>query len=176
MSEPAVRKRPGPKPGTRPSGRQKGTRNKKTIAALEKEQTRAQILAELREEAKAEGRDALRRAKDVMEEFLPVVRGITAYFQPTFPGMPVQNPTGNKKEFLMWFGEVLLPLAKALAPYQSPTFRAIDMRATMPRANEVDPMDIMRALLDEIDEESRAERAQAKQLGLPAPEDEKRRA
>lgn len=153
----------GSKPGERRGGRQKGTRNRKTLEALEREQTRAQVIAELRAEDKAVERESLTRSKDSMEKLLPVVFGYTAYFQPTFPGMAAQNPTGNEGQFLLYF-RLFLDLARTLAPYQSPTFRAIDMRATMPTTAQANPLDVMRAMLDEIDDESRAHRAELKQI------------
>lgn len=114
----------GSAPGEYRGGRSKGRLNKKTIATLEREDIKRQVLDEIRKANAAESEAAKHRAKDVMEEFLPIVRGIAAYYHPTFEGMPQQNLHGNEAKFMEWF-PVLLDLAKALAPFQSPTFKAI---------------------------------------------------
>ncbi len=100
--------------GQRFGGRAKGIPNKATIE-------KALIAEREIEKAKNSGR---KLAKEIMQEFLPVLAGICAYYQPTFPGMTQQNLHGNATEFERWYKHVL-ETAKALAPFESPTFRAI---------------------------------------------------
>lgn len=76
--------------------------------------------------AKASGR---KLAKEYLQEFLPVLAGMTAYYQPTFPGMAQQNSNGNEAKFEKWYG-YLLDTATKLAPYESPTFRAVQVSMT----------------------------------------------
>ncbi len=124
----------GAAPGERRGGRAKGTRNKATVERLKREEIREQIEREIAATTKASTEQSQRRAKDRMEEFLPLLAGYAAYFQPTYPGMPQQNPNGNETAFKSWFG-MFLDVAKALAPYQSPTFKATAVTVSMPNAD-----------------------------------------
>jgi hypothetical protein len=113
--------------GNRGQGRKRGTRNKATI---ERERIAAEIAARTVMDARTAGR---KLAKEVMQDFLPIMAGMAAYYQPTFPGMSAHNPNSNDKEFQRWF-ELMLDLADKLAPYESPTFKAIavNLAPTMP--------------------------------------------
>ena len=149
--------------GQRFGGRQKGSLNKST---LEKQRKAAEAVAAELIQAKAEGR---KLAKEHMQDLLPVLVRMVAYYQPTVPGMP-KNPHGNAEQFERWLWH-FLALCRSLAPYESATFRAVDLRATLPANQGADPMDVMRSLLDDIDDGTRRERAARcqKQLGLPPP-------
>lgn len=110
------------------AGRKPGGRNKKTLVRLERDHIIEQIRAEVIAANAADTESKRKRAKDVMEEFLPIVRGIAAYYQPTYEGM-LQNPNGlardvNEANFLKWL-EPLLDLCGTLAKFQSPTFKAV---------------------------------------------------
>lgn len=105
---------PGPPKGSRFGGRGKGTPNKATI---EKNLRIAQQLAV------QAGQKAKPLAKDVLEDFMHLTAGMAAFYQPTAPGQPV-NANQNEEKF--WQAALACKeFAKALAPYQSPTFRAI---------------------------------------------------
>lgn len=106
---------PGSKPGERRGGRQKGGRNKSTIQKA--------LIAE-REIEKAKGSHR-KLAKEYLQDFLPVLAGMAAYYQPLPAGMtapPGREP--NEDKFQKWFG-LVLDTASKLAPYESPTFRAV---------------------------------------------------
>lgn len=104
----------GASKGERRGGRAKGTLNRTTIE-------RALLAEKELEAAKASGR---KLAKEWMQEFLPVLAGMTAFYQPTFPGMQQQNPNGSEDKFEKWYG-LFLDTATKLAPFESPTFRAV---------------------------------------------------
>ena len=104
----------GASKGERRGGRAKGTPNKATVE-------RALIAEQEIEKAAASGR---KLAKEWMQEFLPVLAGMTAYYQPTFPGMTQQNANGDPDKFEKWYGH-FLKTATELAPFESPTFRAV---------------------------------------------------
>lgn len=104
----------GAKPGERRGGRAKNTLNKATVE-------RALIAEQEIEKAKASGR---KLAKEYMQDFLPILAGMAAYYQPTFPGMTTQNRNGNAAEFERWLRPTM-EMMKMLASFESPTFRAI---------------------------------------------------
>lgn len=161
----------GSAPGERRGGRAKGTPNKKTVAkrAIEAEVIARTGLPDVRSKPDRP------LAKEQLQEMLPILKSYVAFFQPTYEGMPFQNKTGKEREFLMYF-DLFLSTARALAPYESPTYRALDMRATLPANQGIDPMQVMRAMLDEIDNETRRERAERIKVALPPPTDERKRA
>lgn len=138
-------------------GRPPGSPNKATI---EKQRIAAEIASRTVADAKAQNR---KLAKEHLQEFLPVLAGMAAYHQPTFPGMPQQNPNGSVSEFMRYF-DLFLSTARTLAPYESATFRAVDLRAILPSSQDANPVDVLRAMLEEIDDESRQERAETRQI------------
>ena len=105
----------GSKPGERRGGRLKGTRNRATI-----EKAR---IAELEiDKAKETGR---KLAKEYLQDFLPVLAGMAATYQPLPPGMIAPNGRQpDDAKFEKWLNYVIDVAAK-LAPYESPTFRAV---------------------------------------------------
>jgi hypothetical protein len=96
------------------SGRPRGSLNKETIEKA--------IIAE-RITAAVEMRGE-KLAKEYLNEFLKVFAGMAAHFQPTHPGMPVQNPNANEAKFEKW-ARLTIDTATQLAKYQSPQFRAV---------------------------------------------------
>lgn len=118
----------GAKPGERRGGRAKGVKNKGEIQKA--------ILAERAiANAKASGR---KLAVEHMQDYIGVLAGMAAYYQPTFPGMSQQNPHGDPAEFERWFGP-FLDLAKALANYESPKMRDVMITAVPLREAPVAP-------------------------------------
>ena len=109
----------GAKPGERRGGRVAGTLNKATIQkALIAERTAA--------DARTQGR---KLAKDVLDDLMQIFMGVAAAYQFVPPGAMDKNgnpipPRGNGAEFEKW-ARLTVETAKALANYQSPTFRAI---------------------------------------------------
>jgi hypothetical protein len=73
-------------------------------------------------------------AKEHLSDLLNVFAGMATYYQPTFPGMPTQNPNADEDKFEKW-ARLAIECAAKLAPYQSPTFRAVVV-APAPDANQ----------------------------------------
>jgi hypothetical protein len=116
--------RGGSNPGQRRGGRQKGTRNKATV---EKALIAEQVIAR----AEMTG---VKLAKEHLSDLLNVFAGMATYYQPSFPGMLTQNPNADEDKFEKW-ARLTVQCAKDLAPYQSPTFRAVVV-APAPDANQ----------------------------------------
>ena len=107
----------GSLPGERRGGRQPGTLNKATIerrelAALEAKKTY--------EHAKL----GQKLAKHTLAEMLHTVYTLAEIYKPTDPIARKKNPHGNEKKFEKWL-RFSLDIARALAPFQSPTLKAI---------------------------------------------------
>jgi hypothetical protein len=103
----------GSAPGERRGGRQKGTLNKRTVAKI----------MEASDQASAALRSGKKLAMHVLDDFMQLTAGMAAHYQPAPPGAPA-NPHANEQKF--WHAvEHVRDFAKALAPYQSPTFKAI---------------------------------------------------
>jgi hypothetical protein len=71
-------------------------------------------------ETKASGK---KLAKEVIEGLMNTFVDLAAYYRPTMPGQPEKNRHADKGEFEKHAIHAF-EMAKALAPYQSPTFRA----------------------------------------------------
>ena len=110
----------GSRKGERRGGRQLGTRNK---ASLEKERIAAEIAARTMADARVAGK---KLAKEVLEEFMFLFAGMAAHYQPTPPHLPQQNVNASETKFLQ-YAELAVTAAKSLAPYQSPTFKAVQV-------------------------------------------------
>lgn len=109
----------GSKPGERRGGRKPGTRNRKTLEQLKLQAANASRVVEIA------ARDNRKLAKDVLEEFMLLFAGMAAVSQPLPPGAvatPGRIPHDEKFEK---YATLAVDCAKALAKYQSPTFRAI---------------------------------------------------
>lgn len=107
------------KKGERIGGRQKGTPNKATMERL----LRAERATR---DAKAAGRKI---AKDVLDDFMTLFAGAAAYYQPKAGNEGVADET----KFLS-YATLAIDCAKALAPFQSPTFRSITLQPADPEA------------------------------------------
>ena len=97
-------------------GRVKGQPNKATV-----EKT---IIAErIMSEATMSGK---KLGKEVLDDFMGVFASMAAYYQPR-PGPDGKltgNPVGNEDKFQQ-YARLAMQAAKDLAPFQSPTFRAV---------------------------------------------------
>jgi hypothetical protein len=62
----------------------------------------------------------------VIEDLMNTFVDLAAYYRPTMPGQPEKNRHADKGEFEKHAIHAF-EMAKALAPYQSPTFRAIQI-------------------------------------------------
>lgn len=103
--------------------RPKGTLNKATI---QKRELAANIAAREVADARFEGK---KLAKERLAEMLDMFIGMAAVFQPDNPRQVAvdpskSNPHADEERFLTYIREAK-QVAIALAPYQSPTFRAI---------------------------------------------------
>jgi|SRR5882672_88662 len=99
----------GARPGERRGGRKKGVHNKTSVERA------AEVVAN----AKATNTPL---AKDILERFMLVFAGQAAVHQPRPDGLG--GMLGNSKEFERW-ARLSVDCAGKLAPYQSPTFRAV---------------------------------------------------
>lgn len=97
------------------SGRKKGSLNKATVEQIE-------IAERNLRQAKESGR---KLAKEVLEEFMHVFAGMAAAHQPLPPGAVAQSGYTPDVEKFEAYSARAIECAKALAPYQSPTFRAV---------------------------------------------------
>lgn len=121
-----ARRKGSPRPGNGGrrvgSGAPKGPRK----ATLKRIEDAATIAATEMAQAEVNGK---KLAKDVLEDFMLLFAGMAAFYQPTAPNAPQQNVNGSETKFLQ-YGELAITAAKALAPYQSPTFRAVAVSLT----------------------------------------------
>jgi len=118
-------------------GRPKGSRNKKTAERLIKEEIDRQIEEEVGRRLKDadKGRQAVEAAKgssrkwakEVLYEFMMVLRGMAGEVQPRAADQP-PNPLADTEKFLR-LAEMAVNTAAKLAPYESPTYRAIEVIA-----------------------------------------------
>lgn len=110
--------RRGSAKGERRGGRQVGTPNKATIQ-------RNLIAARQAAEALKPG-SGKKLAKEVLEEFMLTFAGMAATYQPMPPGR-TDVPDGRAPDPVLFraYAELAVLAAAKLAPFQSPTFRAI---------------------------------------------------
>lgn len=109
--------------GRKTGGRKKGTPNK---ATLEKERVAAEIAARTMADATTSGK---KLAKEVLEDFMELFAGMAAHYQPAPPGKEHLKPSGNEAQFLK-YADLTVAAAAKLAPYQSPTFKAVAVSMT----------------------------------------------
>ncbi len=102
------RRNTGSKPG--PRGPHKATIEKALIAE--------QIIA--RAEMRGE-----KLAKEVLNDFMKLFAGMAAVFQPVAPNQPIPVGRDPNDEKFDKYARLAVDTAAKLAPYQSPTFRAI---------------------------------------------------
>jgi hypothetical protein len=100
--------------GKRPNaGRRPGIPNKATI---ERALNAEQVMARATMEAKPLG-------KETLDAFMTEFAALANHHRPALPGHPV-NPTEDEERYLK-FARLAVDAATRLAPYQSPTFRAV---------------------------------------------------
>jgi hypothetical protein len=102
----------GSKPGERRGGRRKGSRNKATIE-------RELLAHRMLQHAPAGATQNARLGKETLEKFMTLFDDLAEHYRP-FP----ENPRADEGKFTK-FATAACECAKALAPYQSPTYRAI---------------------------------------------------
>jgi hypothetical protein len=147
----------GSAPGERRGGRTKGTLDRKSLerhllqehmakALADDDRRKLEALSHLERQARmtAETYSQIRRegkalAKDSLALFLEIFMGRAAHYQPRprQDDRAEQNPHANEELFEKW-ARLSVECAKYLAPYQSPTFRAIVVTPPPPpqQANE----------------------------------------
>jgi hypothetical protein len=106
------------KKGMRPAGRDKGTPNKATVE-------RAEIARIQNAQAQARG---LKLGKDMLEDYMMAFHNQAVVYQPLPAGVSVPGREPNPDKFMQW-GMLVVQTAKALAEFQSPKFRAIQVVA-----------------------------------------------
>jgi hypothetical protein len=106
-------------------GRKGGTPNKRTAEALSQNAIVAQMEANVRN---ASSPRAEKLAKDVLSEFMHIFAGRAAFHQPLPPGVDQTGRQPNEPKFLE-YARLTIDAARALAPYQSPTYKAIQVMA-----------------------------------------------
>jgi hypothetical protein len=111
-----------PKP-KHPGGRPPGSRNKATIEREEKARIAEQMLTGGRPD---------RLGKDILRDFMELFAGMAAAHQPLPPGVVgLQGREPDEAKFEK-YARLAMEAAARLAPYQSPTFRAIMMTPPPP--------------------------------------------
>lgn len=116
-------------------GRKKGSPNKRTLERLEQERIdrviEEEVAKKLGDSEKARElvtavRSANRRlAKDILSEITGVFYGLAAMTQPVPVGQPIPlGRTPSEKQFEKW-AKLAVDSAAKLAPYESPTFKAV---------------------------------------------------
>jgi hypothetical protein len=131
----------GARPCERRGGRKKGTPNKVTVgrrlaelAALEEakraEATKTEKSPETSAAQSVVSEPGRRKAINVLDELMQVYAGMAAHVQPRPPHLP-PNPYANEALFHE-YARLAGYFADRLAPYQSPTFRAVAV--TIPAA------------------------------------------
>jgi hypothetical protein len=90
--------------------------------------------------AKPGASPAKKLARDVIQDFMLHFAGMTAYYQPRPPGAAL-NPNADEGKFFA-YAELAIKCASWLAPYQSPTYRAIEV-TTPPPSERAPPEDVV---------------------------------
>jgi hypothetical protein len=103
------------------SGRKRGV---KTAATIEKERIAAEIALRTQADARVNG---VPLAKEVLDQFMQLFAGLAANFQP-WPESRGVNPNYNENSF-RFYAEAAVNTAHKLAPFQSPTFKAVQISA-----------------------------------------------
>lgn len=115
----------GAKPGERRGGRARGTPNKLTI---KKQREAAEIASRAITDARESGKPL---AKEVLDQFMQLFAGMAAHYQPLPDGVSIVPPGRNPNPDLFHrYADLAIDCAHKLAPYQSPTFKAIALQTT----------------------------------------------
>lgn len=123
--------------GTRYGGRNKGTPNKKTTEALE----RNRIARQAQEEVNKAAISKVKLAKDVLEDYVDAFHAMAARHQNKIAQAVGAGREPDAKDiaaFKEWGGLVVSTAAK-LADFQSPKFKAIAITAPPPGPVPVTP-------------------------------------
>lgn len=140
--------------GFKTGGKVKGSKNKATI----ERETAAEI-----DRARQQNREL---AKDVLERLMRIAEGAASLHKPP-TGAEIakamdrgqQPPTGDWGLFGEWFDRAVF-CAKSLAPFQSPTFKAIAVMAPAP----LEPREPVEATVTRIDDPIALSRVYARRL------------
>lgn len=120
----------GAPPGTRYGGRNKGTPNKKTTEALE----RNRIARQAQQEVNKAAQNQVKLGKDVLEDYVGAFHNLAARFQNKIAIDISAGREPSPKDvaaFEKWGGLTVSTAAK-LADFQSPKFKAIAIAAPPP--------------------------------------------
>jgi hypothetical protein len=100
-------------------GRPKGSPNKRTVEAIEQA---SREIGNIRKQGR-------KRAVEVLDEFMFSVGGMAAMYQNRIIAPPAGQEAVSQAdvEMFKWAVEMTEKFAKALAPFQSPTYRAINV-------------------------------------------------
>lgn len=110
-----------PRGGYRPgAGRPHGAKSKATIEREEKARLEMEAA---RDKSIATG---AKLAKEVIEDFMQFAAGVATTYQPT-----KNNETADETKFLVW-AKLAVGWATDLAPYQSPTYKAVAVTEVPP--------------------------------------------
>lgn len=122
----------GARPGERRGGREKGTRNKATVERLERERIAEQIAAAAGHPgagaAVAKAMETNRPlAKTELEDVIPILKSIMAHFMnPTIVAAKSGAPVSKAEwDHVRTWIELFVDVCTKLAPFQSPTYRAM---------------------------------------------------
>lgn|SRR5262245_1837536 len=114
----------GSRPGERRGGRKRGTRNKRTVEA--------ELLAKrVLDNAPVGAIQNARLGKETLEKFMILFDALAEHYR-TIP----QSPHSDEAKFTK-YATAACECAKALAPYQSPTYRAIVVSPPPPEQQKV---------------------------------------
>lgn len=119
--------------GNKTGGRQRGTPNRRTTEALERERVARQAQQEV-DKARAAN---TKLGKDVLEEFMKTFAGMAAYYQPVPEGMPIPSGRKPSEDKFLTYARLTVETARDLANFQSPRFRAVQIMT--PPANPLLP-------------------------------------
>jgi hypothetical protein len=138
------------RPGERRGGRIKGVPNKTTIAALNKQKIIEKIAKEtgtptaVATAVLAKAADCRKLAMEELEEALPIIKSVVAHFQKApfeavqAGGKATKATKAQWNDFQDWL-KLFLDTCVRLAPYQSPTFRAIAVMDPQPSGKRSTP-------------------------------------
>ena len=121
----------GSKPGERRGGRRKGSRNKATI---ERELLAQRVL----QNAPAGAIQQAPLGKEVLEQYMVAFDALAQHYRP----IP-ESPNSDEAKFTK-FATATCDCARALAPYQSPTYRAVMLSSPRQEGNGAPALEMTR--------------------------------
>lgn len=132
--------------GKKTGGRKPGSRNK---ALVERDRVAAEIAARTVADAKVRGH---KLAKERLDDFMTLFAGMAARYQP-LPGWKEGDPIPEGREpnetKFKEYALLTIECARILAPYQSPTFKAV-FHADHPMPGAAQPGDDAKPVTAEI--------------------------